>query len=402
MLLRFAVILLCLSAVHVAGCQPHASSRVGTAEPVGLQIQRADSTLKEARFSLLLDFERDSDRVFVDARDGRTSIDRARAHTGGSSLRLDPGQQGGSIHLSPLLSGRGLPSSWTLLGLYVQAPQRGRLNLVLQRRGSPIAVSAVPLMAGQWTSAMVDLSPLIEQSGGEAVTEGLVLQLDSGGTTLWIDDLVLIDNSRVLVEDSSKGVSDHWSIVQRGHQVIGEARGRFTFSVPMEHPSGVSWQLHEANKMRSRFLSSDGSRHLVFYADGRAFRDGNYEPVGRPARDLRELASAHASPAELTVSPELGRVLRQTPGDANNDGYNEIRGAYQLQAAGARLEVQIVPRTVPILWPVLEVHGLPAGKLLVTLEGRLVEKLVRMDDGNVLIIPPVRVDRPTTLNIRVQ
>ena len=106
--------------------------------------------------------------------------------------------------------------------------------------------------------------------------------------------------------------------------------------------------------------------------------------------------------AEVSVPEELGRLNRDTPGDANNDGYNEVRGAYQLIANGARLEMRITPHTRALLRPILEITGLSPGKVLVTTEGRLVETTVRLEDGTLLVEIPTVIDRPTTINIRIQ
>ena len=99
---------------------------------------------------------------------------------------------------------------------------------------------------------------------------------------------------------------------------------------------------------------------------------------------------------------ELGRVSRQTEGDANNDGYNERRGAYQLIANESRLEVTFSPRSSALLRPVLEITGLPAGDVLVTVEGKLIEKTTRLSDGTLLVLVPTKIDRTTTISVRVQ
>ena len=108
------------------------------------------------------------------------------------------------------------------------------------------------------------------------------------------------------------------------------------------------------------------------------------------------------SPADVLVAEEMGRVNRSTPGDANNDGYNEAAGAYELLATGPRLELKLSPRAVPIVRPVLEISGMPPGKVLVTVEGRLIDQTSRLDDGRLLLELPVRIDRPTIINVRIE
>ena len=390
-------------AVLMAGCPPRHAAPVAN-EPIGLQLQRARPELKAQRFTVLLDFEAESDAVFAQQARGRATLDRARAHTGRQSLRSDGGGAM-AIMLSSVIGPREFPAQWTLLGVQALASRPAVVTLTLQQGERTLAVNSAALQPNQWTPAMIDLAAMGEQNqlvGGEEPLM-LTVSLDSAAAgPLWIDDLMLIDNTQVLVADSGEAVSAQWSIKRRGLQVIGEARGRFSFAMPTQSGDGKSWLLREANALRARFSSADEQRHVVIYADGRAFWDGRYEAIGRPAREFAELAAGHASPAELMVAGEVGRVVRRSEGDANNDGYNERRGAYQLLATGPRFEVQIRPQTTPLLWPVLEIAGLPEGKVLATVEGRLVERIVRLENGDVLMILPVRVERPTKVNVRVQ
>jgi hypothetical protein len=129
---------------------------------------------------------------------------------------------------------------------------------------------------------------------------------------------------------------------------------------------------------------------------------GEFRGPGKSLRDAGELAAQHASPADVSVAESMGRLSRATPGDANNDGYNESRGAYQVVAAGPRVELTITPRTSVLARPVLEIVGLPPGKLLVHMEGQLVPGAVRLANGDVLLELPARVQRPTLVNVRVQ
>ena len=99
---------------------------------------------------------------------------------------------------------------------------------------------------------------------------------------------------------------------------------------------------------------------------------------------------------------ELGRVDRGTPGDANNDGYNESRGAYEFAATGPRFEATLTPQGATIIRPVLEISGLPPGKVLITVEGQLVSESTRLSDGTLLVELPVRIERATTVNVRVE
>ena len=61
----------------------------------------------------------------------------------------------------------------------------------------------------------------------------------------------------------------------------------------------------------------------------------------------------------------------------------------------------ITPQNVGLTGAVLEIAELPPGKVLATMEGQLVDRIVRLDDGRVLIELPGTLDRPTMLNVRV-
>jgi hypothetical protein len=113
------------------------------------------------------------------------------------------------------------------------------------------------------------------------------------------------------------------------------------------------------------------------------------------------LAAQDASPGQVTLSLETGRVDRNTAGDANNDGYSETTGTYMLIAGGPRLELQLAPTSASLLSPVLEISKLPAGKVLATMDGKLIDRIVRLDDGRVLIEIPGTLQRRVSVSVRV-
>ena len=133
------------------------------------------------------------------------------------------------------------------------------------------------------------------------------------------------------------------------------------------------------------------------------YSGGEFRAAGACMPDAAEQARQHETPAEVDVAAATGRVNRATPGDANNDGYNEARGAYQVIAAGPRVELTITPRTSVLARPVLEIAGLPPGDVLVNMEGQLVGGATRLPGtGDLLIELPARLERPTQVNVRVQ
>jgi hypothetical protein len=177
---------------------------------------------------------------------------------------------------------------------------------------------------------------------------------------------------------------------------------RFNFGVVTRDGSPEGWDVEEANELRARFASTGETKALTVYADGRSFWDGAYKPLSVEVRDDKSFAAAHASPAEIAVPETMGRVNRNTPGDADNDGYNERLGAYQVQATGGRIEVTLTPRTTAVPRPILQIAGLPDGKALITIEGRLIEKSTRLADGQLLVELPARITRPTLVSVRIQ
>jgi hypothetical protein len=152
----------------------------------------------------------------------------------------------------------------------------------------------------------------------------------------------------------------------------------------------------EASVLRAVYTSKGPEKLKVFYHDGRQITDGR-DQTGDP-----ELAKAHDKPADVVIAPAMGRLDRNSPGDANNDGYSEREGVYKLIASGGRVEFQIKPQAgVPVPRPVVEISGLPKGKILATMEGRLVEVMVRLPDGRVLLELPGTLTRATTVNVRI-
>src|SRR3954466_4430642 len=73
-------------------------------EPIGAQLVRVVPPLKNQRFSTLLDFESDPDRVFVNAKP-TAQLTYDRGHTGQRSLRVEPGTEHIAIKLASVLGG---------------------------------------------------------------------------------------------------------------------------------------------------------------------------------------------------------------------------------------------------------------------------------------------------------
>lgn len=390
-------------------------------EPIGQQLQRVVPPLKSQRFSTLLDFESDADRVFVVATPPPQMV-FDRAHTGHRSLRIEPGTERIAIKLSSLMGGRPFPGEWTLLGAFLYCEEPIDVLVSVDHAGFAVPARKVTLSPHTWTTALADISMTSSEPDASALSSAtLVISLPARSPAVWCDDVMLVNNRQPLVNPGENGAAvqsnetpsgpttapvagfpSPWSLQRRGLSYVGSAPGKFNFNLVTSEASRSGWKIDEANELRARFSSDGGkTKLLTVYSDGRSYWDGQYKAFSAESRNA-VFSEEHASPAEVSVPEELGRLNRDTPGDANNDGYNEVRGAYQLIANGARLEMRITPHTRALLRPILEITGLSPGKVLVTTEGRLVETTVRLEDGTLLVEIPTVIDRPTTINIRIQ
>jgi hypothetical protein len=381
-----------------------------------------------------------------------------RSHTGKRSLLIPAGSQRIAVKLSSVLSGRQFPGEWTLVGAFLYCDQPIEITIGLEGGTANISPRRVQLTGESWSIALADLTNLVRSDTANiSDNTKLLITLPRNAPPVWCDDVLLINNARAIVSaptsspsaataaiaatatadiseeytatrvgnsppvvtptpltnDTSSGVRSNaplaadpgpgWSIQERGLSYIGERPGKFNFKLLTADASRSGWKIEEANPIRARFTSTGSTKNLTVYSDGRSYKDGVFEPVSAQVRDDPGCTEPNTSPPAIEVNPELGRVNRNTAGDANNDGYNETRGAHQLVASGARMEMTIIPHTSFATRPVFEIAGLPEGNVLVTIEGRLVEQPgVRLPDGSLLIELPVRIDRPTSVNLRLQ
>lgn len=364
-------------------------------EPLSKQVARVSEKLHGQRFSGLLHFENESDALFVSAEPSPPRVETGERHTGKSSLLLAPGTRRLTVKLSSVLAGREFPGTWTLIGLYVRSDEDVAIALSCEEEGRPIASRTMVVPAGEWTAAMLDLAAMRTTPTGGVTLE---LRFDRPTSTVRVDDVLLINNRQTLVDAAPEG----WTIERAGLRLTCERKLLFNFSVVTRDGSPAGWEVEEANELRARFASNGETKALTVYADGRSLWDGAYKPLSALVREDETFAAAHSSPAEVTVPETMGRVNRNTPGDADNDGYNEQLGAYQVEASGGRLELTIAPRSTSVPRPVLQIAGMPDGKPLIAIEGRLVEKWARLKDGQLLIELPARITRPTLVTVRIQ
>ena len=367
-----------------------------SSEPISTQMVRAVPTLKSERFSNLLNFENPSDAFFVSTNELHASIDSPRAHTGQSSLHLSGNAGQITVKLASLLRDRPFPDKWALVGAYFYSENPAEITATCNIAQKMIAQNKVTLLPREWTAVMVDLSSL--QSPAEPGAPSLSFNIE-GSADAWCDDVFLIDNTRWIL---GSGQGSEWSICQYGFNYICAVPDQFLTRVMTSEASPVGWRLVEANALRARFTSNGKNKNLTIYRDGRSYWDGEYRPLAAKLKAEPLWQQQQNSPAEIEVPENMGRVDRSTEGDANNDGYNEARGSYQIVADGPRLQVKITPAPSTVFMPTLEIVGLPAGNVLVTLEGQLIEKTVRLEDGKLLAQIPARIERPAIVELRVE
>lgn len=381
-----------IAGLLIGGCTSGVKRPVSTETPLGLQMLRTEQQLRNFPFFTLLSFERQADTVFVHTRQP-AQLSAERSHTGQSSLMLPPGADRLSIKLSSLHTGRDWPGRWALVGAYFYSPQVQRMTASYVVAGETLARYRVELPAEQWTAVLLDVaSALAGRAPGEAGRIEFTFD-PSLSAPLWCDDVLEIDNTTVHTE------AEDWAVRERGFEYVveGPLASKIVLKTPEASTGG--WRLEEANVIRARFTS--GKREMIIYSDGRMFDDGRLKLLVKTPALVEMTSAAQARTARVEIDPKAGRLVRNSAGDSNNDGYDESSGAYVIAAAGPRVELTIEP-DAPLLRPVVLVRGLPAGRVLATMEGRLVENAVRLADGSVLLQLPGIIGRRVSVEIAVR
>jgi hypothetical protein len=370
---------------------------------------RAEPIFAGAPFRVLLDFESPSDLAFIsiipnipiDKDHPVYQLDREVAHTGLVSLQLPAGSDPFEVKLGALLPPGDFPGVWNLAGGFFISREAATVEVSYVVGFKTLLTRKVSLEPRKWTAVMLDLSSLADPNAAPPAKVGTLRFRNSGGT-VWCDDVVLFDNTAQLVGDPEKA-GDNWSVRRRGFATLMEKPGSYKLRIPTPEAGADGWKVDEADDMRVCLSSADGRRFWTIYGDGRGYLDGKFKSAVELPPDQQALfEEQQASPAEMTVPEELGRVERNAPGDRNHDGYAEMTGAYQLKASGARFAVTLTPHTARLVRPVLEIAGLPPGKPVASIEGKLLEKVVRLPEGHVLVELPGTIERAVTMNLRVQ
>ncbi|MEA2710450.1 MAG: hypothetical protein QOF78_3051 [Phycisphaerales bacterium] len=403
-LMRAGVLcLLSFALATISGCgrMPAPADRLTPGRDSAVRMSaQALASLPARRVSALLDFDSPEDLTFITSEPAGVVVNDARlARSGRRSLLIPPGTRDVIVKLPSLLSGRSFPADWTLIGAYIHCNQTTTITMSYEVAGRPVISRAVNVGPGAWTPVMLDLAALGASDTREVGTLRLAFDPRSMAGVR-IDDVTLVDNHESVVDTSRS--ADGWRVRRRGLYYVVDAPGRFSFGVPTAQAEQGGWAVADACASRVRFVSSNAPGSLTIYADGRMYWGGEFRAAAQSLADAQEQALQHATPALVSVPEAMGRLNRSTGGDANNDGYNETRGAYQVLAVGPRVELTITPRTSTLARPVLEIVGLPPGNVLVNMDGRLVSGAIRLSGGEVLLELPGRLERPTLVNVRVQ
>ncbi|MFT3784672.1 MAG: hypothetical protein QM770_00710 [Tepidisphaeraceae bacterium] len=397
-------------ALAASGCAVGSSANLAqhTPSPTATKRPRPVVGLVDVKLSRLLDFESTGDMVFVQNRVGST-IQRdssGDASHGVASLRVVRGTDGATFRLKSLLQGRAFPGTWNLIGLQARtANGDAKLRLSLRRNGVDISSRVVPITSQSWDWAWLETGALktpSPQPSTDAIE--LVAALDGSPSTLLIDGVALGDNAR---RYSSARDGDHpepgLQLTLDGLRWTVDSPGVFGATVPSPE-SGIDGYLRQSqDPWRVVFATRDG-RTLVIDRTGRAYAQGKFRPLRANDPDADAIVAQHDRPGRIDIDLDYGRIERTSSGDADNDGYDESRGTYRLAATGPRLVLTIAPAAggPALVSPTLEIRNLPAGDLVVNVEGKLIDDWIRLDDGSVLVRLPLQIDRATRVDVRVR
>lgn len=378
---------------HRASPGPAAPAPPAASKPTTLHSSNVAASQAAKRRSVLLDFEHESDQLFAIATPTTAKIASSPGGAG-TALKLAPGTRRLEVKLASILSGRAFPGAWTLLRVSLTAATDCAMTLAYVVDGKPQVSAPIMLSAEKPRTVAIDLTtlPAVNDVGS------LELIFPSGSPAdFCVDDLELIDNADTLVDGRDGGLT----LQQKGLTLTASRSASFKLRLPLAESPAGGWNVVEANALRARFHSDRPSEsELTLYDDGRMLTSGVFGAISASVRDDPRYRAGHASPAEIYVPEEQGRVDRNTPGDANNDGYNERLGVYCIVAGASRIDVTIRPRDVAVPRPIVQISDLPAGDIRATVEGRLIDRVVRLPDGAVLLALPLRVERATTVSVR--
>lgn len=104
----------------------------------------------------------------------------------------------------------------------------------------------------------------------------------------------------------------------------------------------------------------------------------------------------------VRIEPTVGRVVSDSPGDMDGDGFNESQGCYELAPIGGVLRFRFDPGRRLRHQPVFRIHVARSDRCWVYVDGRILKRLARDGQGRLLFEIPEIVRRPTAVEINVR
>ena len=154
--------------------------------------------------------------------------------------------------------------------------------------------------------------------------------------------------------------------------VINNAGGREIAGVRITAPQPAAW--------------SDGTRGPVAEVTRLAGDVARFSFLITPAGvQKRRWESDYLQPARLRV--DVGEV-DVVPGDAGGDGFDESQGCYRLRARAGRCRFAVVPWRRAVAGAVVRIAGPWGPAVTADSEGLALRRLVRLEDGSVLLVVP--------------
>lgn len=319
-------------------------------------------------FTSVIDFESPkNDRVFLG---GNVKFEKSAAFTGKYGVSIPAGQ---SIRLrvGAALVGREFPGRWKYLGFHTKSSAPSHLRV--RWRDGELVREAIQVDIDSTTREWLELfTPTdLEKLELELINES------TEATTVGIDDFILCDPELVIQKSELESIG--LERTQLGWYVeTGDKRvyaGRWDPMSDAVNP--LEW-----SPMRIVFADARGRR---FSFDARGVRHPTIEP--QPL-------------LEIQILDDSARIDRNSPGDSNQDGYDESIGSYRIFALTPTVTLRVSPQDKPVDRTLIEVSKLPPGEVRVTVEGELVDRIHRFKDGRVLVELPITVDRPMQIEIR--
>ena len=377
-----------------------------TGEPIGVQFMRIQPVYNSIPFRILLDFESESDLAFIGGCAGAATNGEV-AHTGLKCLKIPADCRSFTIRTASMFSSRPFPGEWTFFGGYFIAYQPTQVEITYELQGKILASTAVAIPARRLTPVKLDLSSIPgfgskNEVKGTTGNEVGVIKVSVSGQ-VYCDDIFVANNRQNVISQGEK-TGDYWSVYREGYSLVIGRPGLFEdVRLPMSEESKDGWVIESADDFRLILTDQKAKQRWVIYPDGRGFLNSTFKPIRKfTAEESASFTEQQQSTGEIVIAEDQGRVERNSTGDVNHDGYNESDGTYQIKANGARLEFKLTPQNHKIIRPIFEVAGMPKGRLVINVEGKVVDKFSWTKNGNALFELPIIVDRPITVELKSQ